>query len=668
MPIDRDAALRTAERLLRQGKLDGAIEQYVRLVEDQPRDWNAINALGDLYVRAGDMDRAVAQYVRIGDFLYSEGFLPKAVALYKKALKVRPEHEHTLFRLSEIAAQQGLLADAKLYLRQLAQQRRTRGDEKGAAQCIVRIGTLDDGDGDAKMAAARAAQGIGDTAQAVALLQEAAAAYDKQQRDAPALDARIAAAELAPDDQHLRAAVARALLAAGQVERAQPFLTAEAAGQDPDLLLAIGRSDLLAGRIEAAHVVLMRAVVLAPDRQDRISQLADELLQAGRVEEAYGCVEILVDAALFEAEFARAVTLLESFLGRTRLAAPLLKLIDVCVDAGFDDRMTALQGRLADAYLDEGRLGEARLIAEDLIAREPGVEPHIERLRRALAAQGVDNAEDVIAQLRAAPIFDEPLDLLASDLSDPEPRAAHATETETVAADIPATPERATDARAEVVLPAPSAEEPPAPEVTAGIPESFEIDLSDTLAGLMSGPPVAPPLPAAVAPGPQGATNGGEVRTADLEAIFEQFRTRAGGDDQAAEAATLFERAQEHLRRGEVAEATAALQTAARVPQLRFRAAAQLGRLAASSGDLRSAVEWLERAAAAPSPRMDETFAVLYDLGDILDRSGEAARALAVFIELDGDAGGSYRDVRARIQLLTTRAAGTSPGAGREHA
>ncbi len=36
VPIDRDAALNEAEQLLREGKLDGAIEAHVRLVENRP--------------------------------------------------------------------------------------------------------------------------------------------------------------------------------------------------------------------------------------------------------------------------------------------------------------------------------------------------------------------------------------------------------------------------------------------------------------------------------------------------------------------------------------------------------------------------------------------------------------------------------------------------------
>ena len=56
MPIDRAAALRNAEKLLRQGKLDLAIAEYLRVVEEQPRDWNTANVLGDLYVRAGQTE------------------------------------------------------------------------------------------------------------------------------------------------------------------------------------------------------------------------------------------------------------------------------------------------------------------------------------------------------------------------------------------------------------------------------------------------------------------------------------------------------------------------------------------------------------------------------------------------------------------------------------
>ena len=113
VPINREESLKHAERLLRMGRLDGAIAEYARLVEEAPGDWNAINALGDLYMRGGDGVRAAAQFIRVADHLFAEGFLARAAAVYKKALKLQDSDAHTLLRLGDVAARQGLLVDAK---------------------------------------------------------------------------------------------------------------------------------------------------------------------------------------------------------------------------------------------------------------------------------------------------------------------------------------------------------------------------------------------------------------------------------------------------------------------------------------------------------------------------------------------------------------------------
>ena len=93
MPFDREGTLRKAEKLFRQGRLDLAIVEYRAVIDDQPSDWNTANTLGDLYFRTGQVDRAIAEYTRIAEHLATEGFLPKAVALYKKILKIKPDEE-----------------------------------------------------------------------------------------------------------------------------------------------------------------------------------------------------------------------------------------------------------------------------------------------------------------------------------------------------------------------------------------------------------------------------------------------------------------------------------------------------------------------------------------------------------------------------------------------
>src|SRR5688500_17854532 len=210
-------------------------------------------------MRAGNTARAVEQFTRVADHLFAEGFFPKAAALYKKALKTQSDHEHSLFRLGEIAAQQGLAADTKLYLGQLAKQRRARGDERGADKCLVRLGSLNDPE--LKVAGARAARALNDSSQAAALFSQAVEGLEKQNRKADALDALVEWAQLETAEPKLRARAARECVEAGQLDRARLFLTLESAGDDPDLLLAVGRIELEGGNQEQAHAAFSRVMV-----------------------------------------------------------------------------------------------------------------------------------------------------------------------------------------------------------------------------------------------------------------------------------------------------------------------------------------------------------------------------------------------------------------------
>ena len=156
MAIDRAATLKNAEKLISQGKIEPAIAEYLRLLDDQPRDWNLANTLGDLYVRAGQVDTATELFARMADSLHESGFLPKASAIYKKVLKLKPDHDHALLQAAEIAGRLGLLADARAYLGQLIARRERNGDKAGVAQVRVRLGALDPADFAARRDGARA--------------------------------------------------------------------------------------------------------------------------------------------------------------------------------------------------------------------------------------------------------------------------------------------------------------------------------------------------------------------------------------------------------------------------------------------------------------------------------------------------------------------------------
>jgi len=265
--IDRGSAVKKAEDLVREGKIDLAIAEYVRLVEDQPGDVGAANALGDLYAKLGNRPAAVAQFVQIGDTHRESGFVPKAVAFYKKALKVDPASDHALSQLAQIAVEQELYADATLYLNRLIQRRREQNNEAGVAECLVRLGGFPTATVDAKMAAARAAVTHVAADQAARLWIDAADALDRAGRPREAVDVLMQASSLDPDDAALRRRVAEACAATGQIERARAFLSFETAGDHPDLLLALAEHSLAEGRDDDARRALERVIAVAPDRR-----------------------------------------------------------------------------------------------------------------------------------------------------------------------------------------------------------------------------------------------------------------------------------------------------------------------------------------------------------------------------------------------------------------
>lgn len=412
MPLDRETTLKQAERLLRQGKLEGAIAEYVRLVEDHPRDWGAVNALGDLYLRAGDVDRAVAQFTKAADHHFAEGYLPKAAALYKKSLKSRKDDDHTLLRLAEISARHGLMADARSYLRTLGRFREERGDSRGAAECVITLASLDEADDRAKMAGARAAQSIGEAAMAKALLIEAAGALAAAGRGDEATEALAEAAALDPADASLRCRLAREYLASGQRDRALEFLTRETAGEDPELLFALGQRDLAAGHDADARAAFTRLMSIAPSRSGDLVRLADGLAAAGNLEAAFGCVEVLVDDAVLGADWTRGIEALQDFLKHGPHIQALVRFVELAADGGRDDLLRDGQARLVDAYLDAGRGADARAVAERLVSAAPTADTHVGRLRRALELEGVADPDAVIARCRepktgTAPVGEE---------------------------------------------------------------------------------------------------------------------------------------------------------------------------------------------------------------------------------------------------------------------
>ena len=725
MPIDRAATLRNAEKLIRQGKLPDAIAEYVRLVEDQPGDWNLANSLGDLYARAGQIDKAIAQYGQIADSLNDEGAGAKAAALYKKILKLRPDHEHTLVQVSEILGSQGKYADARSHLNALIELRKGKGDVRGALQAKIRLGSLDPEDYEGRLTAASARIEMGDKGGALSDLKEIAGELSDKGRQAEAIEVLREAAKLNPDDDEIReklmdvhfaagdyaqarecattieqfrmiaaaleaagkadealdtlrqaarlnpgdtelsAQLAKTFIARGDLAIAAEYLTAESAGDDPVLLLTVADILLRGDKFEEGLTIVRRLLDEDASRREQIAQLgwsvAEKAPAAG-----FLVVELAAESAVTAVDWPGAAAVLQEFVTRVPNHIPaLMHLVEICVDGGLESTMYSAQAQLADAYIEGGQAIEARFIAEDLVAREPWDKANIERFRRTLVLLGEDDPDGLIASrlsgespfmstdLSGGSLFDE---ISNEPVPEPDEEEMERLLADAAAADHPVkrAPLKPMPRRVEedhhFAMSANAIDldsilgdfdEPAPPPVDASV-EDVEVDLSfDSVKQ-----PAPPPRAAA------------EAEEPDLDSVFGNMRTQSAKRSGLGDAEKEYKRGLSLRTAGDIDGAIEAFEKAARAPKLRFGTSRLIARLYRDRNDMPKALEWLERASQAPAPTTDESHQLLFELAEALEEAGEFARALAVCMELQSDAG-SYRDVDNKIDRLTKVQAGS---------
>ena len=334
-------------------------------------------------------------------------------------------------------------------------------------------------------------------------------------------------------------------------------------------------------------------------------------------------------------------------------------------------------------------MSQATVIAEDLVVREPSTQAHLDRYRRALVASGDLDPDARIAERCRTIAGDggasDGLGELGDDFFDESEPTASASQASThdgeVAGRLAAVkvsvdgggPAAALEAESGVdlneggpdlsslfaedfepavvkLLPAsPEPEAAPAGGVPAG--ESMKMDLTSVFGDLegtgVTGAPSRPApamdrptMPAGIPPAPS------------LDEVFDQIRDEVVSDASVEEpGAQQYQLGLSYRQMGKLDEAIAALETAARSTRYRFNSAVMLGRLYFDKQEPARALDWLERAAEAPGPSDDDHHALLYHFGVTLERLGENARALGVFMELQSNAG-EYRDVGERVGRL----------------
>ncbi len=143
MAIDRSKIQKQAESFVASGRLDRAIDEFLKLLDDKPNDLMMMNRIGDLYLQAGRTRDAIDMFKRAGIGYERDGFVPKAAAVFKKARRAAPDDADVATRLADLYRQTNMTKDAIQIHIEMAEQFTKKGLLKRALEEFAQVVELD---------------------------------------------------------------------------------------------------------------------------------------------------------------------------------------------------------------------------------------------------------------------------------------------------------------------------------------------------------------------------------------------------------------------------------------------------------------------------------------------------------------------------------------------
>jgi tetratricopeptide (TPR) repeat protein len=390
--FNKTKVLASAEKYVQQGKLQNAINEYEKVVKDDPKDLTTLNSIGDLCARIGQNEKACLYFKKVGDAYALDGFTVKAIALYKKLTKLNPQALESIAKLAELYTQQGLYNDARSQYVLVADQYLRSGDNEQAVGIFQKILELDP-----ENAAMRAK--LADLYTKMGKRQEARNLYFSAAQSLygrGALDAADQALErvLGMEPNNAEALMLRGQIAADSGDAANAIHYLEKIpdlDSRPDGLRAMLRALVQLGRNEEAEPLAAKLLNVHNDPSG-LTTYAESLLSAGKFEAALKIYDAHADRFL-SSNAPALLNALHASLSQIKNSAPALEILRrLFLKAGVTTHVGEISELLAHAWVEAGELPKARDLYKELAELEPENELHMQSYKQVVARLGEDSA------------------------------------------------------------------------------------------------------------------------------------------------------------------------------------------------------------------------------------------------------------------------------------
>ncbi len=325
--LDKTRTVEIAERLVKAGRLEEAIEEYKKLLAGEPADLSINNLIGDLYLQLGRTADAVKAFQSVGGFYESKGYYQQALAIYKKINKLDPNHVIALVKMGDLYTHQGFVQEARREYLKAAEVLQRENRVKELMFLYDKLVRLDRTNISYKMTLAELLQTGGYPMEALNLLNEATELLLSQDKIEEAEEVITRAREINPGHGRTLTNYIEILKRRGRIEEAIDIVQEglERDRSNVRFRVLLGSLFLEKGKLKEAERLFSELLAEEPREMRARIKLAKVYALQGKPDKAYELLDPLVSSMVKKQKEEKAVGLLGIVLSAKQVHLPSLE-------------------------------------------------------------------------------------------------------------------------------------------------------------------------------------------------------------------------------------------------------------------------------------------------------------------------------------------------------
>lgn len=375
MEADKSRVQEYAHLLASRGQYEKAIAEWKKLITDSPIDGTTYNNIGDLHLKRHSPSEAIEAYFQAGAAFQAAGAALKAIAVYKKILKIDPARHKAYQCLGDLHAERGLINNAISDYSMLAKLYLKEGMVRDALAVYRRIEELDPTRLDVK-------RRIADLCLQENLKEEAVQAYLRlgqactaQQRPEEATEAYQAALRVDPTNPKARQLLEDPQAALQDFVQSRQASRETLGGVVSPASLEEAVQEIGAGRYDRAESMLSELLSAQPGDPHICRLLGVLYLKRGELSSARNLFRFLAESAMRAKDYGLAESMLRDYLQVAPSCVTMLELLGRVYEEKGDGQAAALQYAKALESLLEHPDPEAPTLPAELFAKVSRLAP-----------------------------------------------------------------------------------------------------------------------------------------------------------------------------------------------------------------------------------------------------------------------------------------------------